>query len=356
METTLIEEALRNGDISQLLFHGSSHKDIITELQRVLFELGFARELKWAQFGADGDYGNATKVALVAFAEKNDHVSDGSSVTNDLAELLLERHEFLPSMYLLWQIHQSDLRTRKFISKGTPISITAIQLLLNELGYGAQLNFATFGADGVYGSGTRNAMIAYATDRGIQSDGDWLTRPLINQLLKDIDNFFGSGWKALAANNLPGGNSPLTIFEGSRFRGKPCRCDVKFVPALKKINDHATQANVHIWVTSAFRTTAIVPGAIVTPAKKSNHMAGHAIDMNVIHGNGQFANSTVLRQYPNVPEPVRLFLKAVIDDPALRWGQSFNDPVHIDDHLNKDLSKWEKRYKAMQTAVQLGSS
>lgn len=354
METTLIEDALKQGNIKRELFQGSNNKDLITELQRVLFELGFRKELKWDNFNADGDYGNATKTAIAAFASKNKHASDGSNVTDDLAELILQRHDFLPSMYLLWQIHNSDLRTKKFISKGTPVSITAIQLLLNELGYGAQLNFTALGADGDFGPGTRAAMIAYARDRGIQSDGDWLSRPLINQLIKDIDAFYGSGWKALAENHLPGGNSPLVIYQGSRFRGKPCQADVEFLPMLKKINTFATQANVHIFVTSAFRTSTNVQGAIVTPAKKSNHLAGHAIDMNVMHGNGQLANSSILRQYPNVPEPVRLFIKAVIDDPKLRWGQSFNDPVHIDDHLNKDLSKWEKRYQAMQQAVQLG--
>ena len=44
METSLIEAALKQGDISKQLLQGSANKDLVTELQRVLFELGFKRE------------------------------------------------------------------------------------------------------------------------------------------------------------------------------------------------------------------------------------------------------------------------------------------------------------------------
>jgi peptidoglycan hydrolase-like protein with peptidoglycan-binding domain len=293
---------------------------------------------------------------VAAFAQRNNVDSDGKKVTNALAELILQRHDFLPEMYLLWQIQQSDLRTKKYISKGTKMSITAVQVMLNTLGYGNQLNFAAYGADGLYGSSTKKAVIAYAADNGIESDGDLLTRPLINLMLNDINRFYGSNWSDLAENNLPGGGSPLVLFEASRFQGKPCRADIQFVPGLKTINKHAEAANVFIHVTSSFRTTTNVAGAIVPPATFSNHLSGHAIDMNLIYDNGKWANSSVMAKYPNAPEPVRKFLKAIIDDPALRWGGLFNrkDPVHIDDHLNKDMTKWRARYEAMQTAVQLG--
>jgi len=78
--------------------------------------------------------------------------------------------------------------------------------------------------------------------------------------------------------------------------------------------------------------------------------------MNVIYGTNEWANSQVLTKYPNVPQPVQYFLSLIIDDPTLRWGGNFNtkDPVHIDDHLNKDHAAWKKRYQVMQEAVQLG--
>jgi peptidoglycan hydrolase-like protein with peptidoglycan-binding domain len=175
-EVTHLEAAIGAGDISKVLFRGSKNKALITDLQRVLFELGFKKELEFDKFQADGDYGQATTNAVAAFALKNKVNSNGNAVTAQLAKLILQRHGFLPSMYLLWSISQSDLRTKKFISKGTKMSITAVQTMLNELGFGDLLNFAKFGADGDYGDGTRKAFIAYAKKNGINdSDGDLLT-------------------------------------------------------------------------------------------------------------------------------------------------------------------------------------
>lgn len=357
MESNLLEAALKQGDISKSLLQASSNKDLITELQRMLFELGFKSELQFDNYEADGNYGPATVNAVAAFAVKNKYNSDGTSVTNDLAKLILQRHDFLPSMYILWSISDSDLRTKKYISKGTRMSVTAVQILLNEKGYGTQLNFPKYGADGSYGPSTRNAVIAYAKDNSIESDGDLLTRPLIDLILKDINAYYGKNWSDLAINNLPSDESPLVLFEASRFLGQPCRADTSFLPALKKINAYAEQADVYLYVTSSFRTSSNVGGAIVKPARRSNHMAGHAIDMNVLYANRtKSANSVVLGKYPSVAEPVRRFIKSIIDDPGLRWGGTFQDrdPVHIDDNLNHDMALWDKRYQAMQKAVQLG--
>lgn len=354
--SNLLETALKNGEIGTLLYKGSPEKELITDLQRVLFELGFRKELNWDNYQADGDYGPATKAAVAAFAKKNKYRSNGAKVSNTLARLILQRHDFLPDMYILWSIYDSDLRTRKYISRGTRISIMAIQVLLNEKGYGQLLEFQKYGADGLYGNSTRTAFITYANDHGIASDGDLLTRPMVNEMIKDINAYYGRSWNELAKNNLPDRKSPLIYFEGSRFRGQ-CRADTEFVPSLIKINAYAEDANVFLAITSSFRTTTNVRGAIVKPATRSNHLAGHGIDMNVIYGNGKWANSKVLIRYPDVPEPVRLILKSIIDDPNLRWGGKFGvkDVVHIDDHLNKSLTEWNKRYQAMQRAVQLGA-
>ncbi len=356
--SNILESALSKGDVSKSLYQGSSAKELIIDLQRVLFELGFKDELKFDHYQADGDYNATTVHAVSAFAAQNNFKSDGTSVSNQLAKLILQRHDFLPEMYLLWSIYSSDLRTKKYISRGSKMSITAIQTLLNERGYSKQLNFQKYGADGSFGKGTRNAVVDYAKDNEIESDGDLLTRPLMDLMLKDINAFYGKHWSDLAINNLPGDESPLILFEGSRFQGQPCRADVKFIPMLKKINDYAEQADVFVHVTSSFRTSSNVGGAIVKPATRSNHMAGHAIDMNVVYENKKkSANSKELAKYPAVAEPVRRFIKSIIDDPNLRWGGQFKekDTVHIDDKLNMDMASWDKRYQAMQKAVQLGN-
>ena len=114
--------------------------------------------------------------------------------------------------------------------------------------------------------------------------------------------------------------------------------------------------NVNSFDSQYITTTTNVQGAIVKPATRSNHLVGHAIDMNVQFGpNRTFANSSVLRQFPNVPPPVAAFLQAVIDDPDLRWGGQFStkDPVHIDDGLNlRNRAKWDQRYALLQQTAQ----
>ena len=352
----LLEATVNDGDLSKSLFKGSPNKELVIGLQRILFELGFSKELKWESYQADGDYGRATATAVAAFAAKNRIESDGSLVSNALAKLLLHRHSFLTVMYILWRIHQSDLRSRVYVSKAARTSVTAVQVLLDIMGYEKQLNFAKYGADGRYGESTRSALIAYAKANGIESDGDLLSRPMVNLLVRDVNTLYGSNWSDLAMNNLPSGTSPLALFEGSNFGGEPCRADVEFVPSLEKINNYAKQAKVRVHVTSSFRTSTNVAGAIVKPATFSNHLAGHSIDMNLVYGNNQWANSKVLTKYPAVPAPVKQFLKLIIDDPDLRWGGEFTDrdPVHIDDGLNRNMAKWDKRYQAMQKAVQLG--
>ena len=354
--SNLIQAALKKGDISKQLFIGSNNKELIVDLQRTLFELGFRRQLKWDNYQADGDYGKATASAVAAFATKNKLNSDGSKVSNALAKVMLQHHDFLPVMYVLWDIHQSDLRTRIYLSKTSRMSVTALQVLLNIMGFGKQLNFEKYGADGLYGKSTRNAVIAYANANNIRSDGDLLTRPMVNLLLKDINTLYGKNWKDQAQNNLPSRKSPLVLFQGSHFSGKPCRADEEFVPSLEKINQYASDAGVQVFVTSSFRTSTNVEGAIVKPAVISNHLAGHGIDMNLVYGKKQFANSRILAKYPAVPAPVKQFLKSVIEDPDLRWGGKFRnaDPVHIDDGLNRNRAAWDARYEAMQKAVQLG--
>ena len=54
--SSLIATALQEGDISASLFKGSPHTALITDLQRVLFEFGFKRELRFDNYQATGAY------------------------------------------------------------------------------------------------------------------------------------------------------------------------------------------------------------------------------------------------------------------------------------------------------------
>ncbi|HEX9990221.1 MAG TPA: M15 family metallopeptidase [Chloroflexia bacterium] len=163
----------------------------------------------------------------------------------------------------------------------------------------------------------------------------------------------GGTTEAAPADTTKAAECPLTDYSGSNFEGEAVKADSEFVSSLDTINTLAGNNKVKLYITSSFRTTSKVKGAIVTPAEKSNHMAGHAIDMNVKYGDkGTLCNSGCLGG--TLPEGVSGFIKDVKATSGLRWGGDFDkkDPVHIDDGLNvNDPTKWEERYKAVQACA-----
>ena len=109
----------------------------------------------------------------------------------------------------------------------------------------------------------------------------------------------------------------------------------------------ADKCGVELHVTHSLRRlNPKLEGAIVEQAERSNHHAGHAIDLNVVC-EGEWFNSKrlasdALRELPE-SHPVRQFLMDVQCDPGLRWGGDFStpDPVHFDNNLvGRDPEAW----------------
>lgn len=147
----------------------------------------------------------------------------------------------------------------------------------------------------------------------------------------------------------------LITYSGTNFTGDTVKGDTEFKDSLDTIDKHAGDNKVKVHVTDSFRESgAKVKGAIVTPATRSNHLAGHAIDMNLKYGEKDtLCNSTCLKDTAKHPAGVKEFIKAIQDDSELRWGGDFSDvdPVHIDDNLNSDDEAWKTRHKAVQEAA-----
>jgi len=142
----------------------------------------------------------------------------------------------------------------------------------------------------------------------------------------------------------------LETFKSPRFTGKPVLADVEFLDSLDKIDQFAARDGLEIFITSSARLHGIpIGGAIVPPASRSNHLVGHAIDMNIRSG-GKLFNSTTLGNFSTLPTEIRQFIKSIKDDPILRWGGDFNDPVHIDDGLNlREPATWDTKFSVIQT-------
>jgi len=140
----------------------------------------------------------------------------------------------------------------------------------------------------------------------------------------------------------------IQLYRAERFVGSALRADRDFWPSLDRIGQYAVECDVEIHVTSSAREPGrTVSGAIVKPAGRSNHLVGHAIDMNVVSKNG-FFNSKALKRanLDRQPKEVRDFIDKIRADPELRWGGDFSkeDPVHIDDGLNlSDPKRWDSK-------------
>ena len=144
----------------------------------------------------------------------------------------------------------------------------------------------------------------------------------------------------------------LKTFTGSQFIGKLVLADIEFIPHLETINDFATTNGLKIYVTSSTRALGVpVQGAVITPAKMSNHFIGHGIDMNIQIGSTLY-NSNALGNFSSLPAAIKAFITAIRNHPVLRWGGDFGDPVHIDDNLNNNNpSVWKQKLPIIQSEL-----
>jgi hypothetical protein len=144
---------------------------------------------------------------------------------------------------------------------------------------------------------------------------------------------------------------------GRRFAGSPILADKAFFPTLDLIDSIAANNNVFIYVTGSFRPKGYNPnGPIVPPAVRSNHLVGHAIDINVDYfdqagklkrcGGPTIGNCLGMA---SLPAPVAGFIQG-IQASGLRWGGTFSKPdvVHIDDGYNGNASKWDELFEKIQ--------
>lgn len=129
------------------------------------------------------------------------------------------------------------------------------------------------------------------------------------------------------------------------YKGKQVFVHRKFAPHLEKLNAFCKSKDLHLLVISSYRYEQDnLKNAIVKPATFSNHLVGCALDCNVQY-KGTLYNSTSLRQsnLAKLPERVRSYIAYIQKDTPLRWGGTFNDPVHIDLPINKQSrSTWHE--------------
>ena len=195
LDISILKTLFDTDSSASILHTGGDDADQISTLQEILHHLGFGKLLKWDKFGPDGDYGASTTAAVKDFADRNGITSDGTSVSGELGLKLLERYDFLDEM----QNAQDAVNfpaVLKVLYRGSSekIPITVLQNFLHELGLGAEMNWEKYGADGDYGAGTTKAVKAFADRVGIESDGEKVTKELVEEMIKAFNGFYGPDW------------------------------------------------------------------------------------------------------------------------------------------------------------------
>jgi hypothetical protein len=144
----------------------------------------------------------------------------------------------------------------------------------------------------------------------------------------------------------------LTTFKADRF-DKAVTVDNDFVYYISLMNGLAAQNNLYINVQgSGFRqASAPVRNAIVPPSETSNHLVGHAVDINITY-NGNYYNSSALGNFNNLPQAIKNFINGCKAN-GMRWGNDFRtpgpDPVHFDDNLAlRDRRTYDRLYVLYQ--------
>ena len=351
---SVVERLKEAGMMTNVLRVAQPNADL-KEFQTLMNEMGFGDQLNWEVNADSGFYDEYCIAAVQEFCKKNDIEADGTEITEEIGERLIILYESLDELQDLHEAWQEDKNEIELKEGSTSKAlISSFQTIMNDLGYGKQLNWSKYKNDGHYGASSIAAVTAFIADAGLEGeDPTFISDTVIQAMMVKHGAFYGKKWMDNPKQEASSSDgSTLTEFIGVNFQGKKVLADDLFLPELQKIDKYAGEFGIKIHVTSSFRKDANVKGAIVTPSKMSNHMAGHAIDMNIVFPGG-WANSAYLKKSneANWHDSGKGFIDAIRDDETLRWGGDFNteDPVHIDDGLNvRSREEWKARFAATQ--------
>ena len=150
-----------------------------------------------------------------------------------------------------------------------------------------------------------------------QQGGFELTSPLVAMSVTSLSNIeLGVGFELLDYPS-PGPDEMLVHQD--------------FVPWVKVLNGAAKDNKVMLRINQAFRVQGLpVSGAVVPPASKSQHLIGHAVDLNIV--DGAVVNLAAMFLAGTATQGAKDLVKAA-KNLGLRWGGDFSpkDPPHFDD-------------------------
>ena len=131
---------------------------------------------------------------------------------------------------------------------------------------------------------------------------------------------------------------------------KEITIDSRFKKYTDIMNEMALKHSIEIKIQESFRREGEeVTNAVVQPIKTSNHLVGHALDVNLYYNNTLY-NSKDLNEYLHLPDEIKVFIREC-KEKGIRWGGDFIEPdgVHFDDSLyERNRKEYELLYKRYQ--------
>ena len=167
--------------------------------------------------------------------------------------------------------------------------------------------------DGFVRQSTLNELLAW------QQGGFVLTSPLVRQSTATLSNIELAPTFTVLAYPSAGVNEFL-VHQG-------------FVATVTRLNTQAIAASVSLRINQSFRVQGLPPtGAVVQPATNSQHLIGHALDLNIV--DGSTVNTSAMFIAGSQSQGAKDFIKGVKQD-GIRWGGDFSpkDPPHFDDFV-----------------------
>ena len=192
----ILKSMIADGSVETSLRPRSRKKTAVQALQSMLHALGFDAALQWKRYGADGDYGGSTTAAVQAFATRNGLEGDGQVVTAAIAKKILARYDSLDDLQHLAHAVQQGTVGQTYVRNSTDrVAVVALQTLLHDIGFDAELNWKKYGADGQYGGSTVNAVKAWAKQEAVPSDGTAVSPDLAQRIIAKLEPFYGPSWR-----------------------------------------------------------------------------------------------------------------------------------------------------------------
>lgn len=188
--------------------------------------------------------------------------------------------------------------------------------------------------DGVLDEPTA-AALARLAEKGESLTG-WLLRLPVSQLAATRTN---SGFDRLRHDEVAKGDLVL---------------DRDFAADLRALDAAAQQRGLVVLVNQVFRRQGdAVAGAIVKPATRSQHLIGHALDLNL--QDGPVLNNSSL-QIAGKWTPAAKDFAQHAQGLGLRWGAKFSptDPVHFDRKVDPGSALWEAKFLLNQEQLRSG--